>query len=74
MRNRTKIDVIKGLFGYKLFLFQDWHVFQPMKVLLIVDLYSTVVIGTDSWIALTRRKTPKKRRSKEKLILPSMNG
>ena len=75
MGDRTKTDVIKSLFGHKLLLHRDHHVFQPMEVLPIADLYLTVVIGTGSWIAPMGRKTPRKGRGREEeLILPSMNG
>ena len=46
-----------------------------MEVLLVLDLYSAVVVGSDSWITPTRKKTPRKgRKSEEELIFPSMNG
>ena len=74
MCDRTKIGVIKGLFDHKFLLRWNRHVLQSMEVFLIDDLYSTVVIGIDSWITPTGRKIPKKRRRCEKeLVLPSMN-
>ena len=74
MDDRTKTDIVKCLFGHKLLLQQDRYVLQLMEVLPIVDL-STVVIGTGSWIVPIGRKIPRKRgRSKEELVLPSMNG
>ena len=60
MGDRTKAGVIKGLFGHKLLLRQDCHVLQPMKVLSIVDLYSAVVVGTDSWIVPMEKKITRK--------------
>ena len=75
MDDRTKTDVMKGLFSHKLLLHRDRYVFQSMKVLSIADLYSTVVVGTGSWITPTERKTPRKGRgSEEELVLPSING
>ena len=60
MRNRTKTDVIRGMFGYKLFLLQHRHILQSVKIFLIVDVYPTVVVGVDTKIIPMRRKTPKK--------------